>query len=232
MPVPPKYGSGDFLRTSYWSQRGKLDVPKERFVSYPAASRDGDASLLLGWAGWDHREQAQALAMLVNQRRGDDGWDAERVTPLLAGLLEILPWVHQWHADIDPVFGAAPGDAYDGFLDSQLGELHLSRQQLAGWGPKGRVSVTPLPDVRRQRGTTTVGAITTTATTRRPRSTPDQAHLDAVVAAAADGPLSNEQIRALTGLDSAGARALAQHLVTEGRLTSTGERRGKRYLLP
>jgi hypothetical protein len=44
--------------------RGKLDVPKERFISYAGASRDGDASLLIGWAGWDHREQAQAIATL------------------------------------------------------------------------------------------------------------------------------------------------------------------------
>jgi hypothetical protein len=58
IPVPPKYGSGDFAGTEYWRHRGKLDVPKERFVSYPATTRDGDGSLLLGWAGWDHREQA------------------------------------------------------------------------------------------------------------------------------------------------------------------------------
>ncbi|MGH4020285.1 MAG: DUF7008 domain-containing protein [Pseudonocardiaceae bacterium] len=43
IPVPPKYGSGDFARTEYWRHRGKLDVSKERFVSYPAATRDGDA---------------------------------------------------------------------------------------------------------------------------------------------------------------------------------------------
>lgn len=60
VPVPPEYGKADFLRDSYWTQRGKHGVPKERFISYPAVSRDGDGSLLLGWAGWDHREQAQA----------------------------------------------------------------------------------------------------------------------------------------------------------------------------
>jgi hypothetical protein len=53
-----------------------------------------------------------------------------------------------------------------------------------------------------------------------------------VVTAAASGPLSNEQIRDLTGLDAAGARAIAQHLVAEGRLVTTGQRRGMRYLLP
>ncbi|MGQ0480077.1 MAG: BREX-2 system adenine-specific DNA-methyltransferase PglX [Pseudonocardia sp.] len=232
VPVPPKYGSGDFLKASYWTQRGKLDVPKERFVSYPAATRDGDGSLLLGWAGWDHREQAQALAVLIGQRRGEDGWPVERVAPLLAGLAEVLPWVHQWHAEIDPVFGAAPGDIFDGFLDAQLAELHLSRRQLAGWRPEGRVNVTPLPDVRRQSGRATVGfSGTAISRPRRPRSAPDQAHLDAVLHAAADGPLSNEQIRELTGFDAAGARAVAQQLVTEGRLSTTGQRRGMRYLL-
>ena len=30
--VPPKYSGADFLRHSYWSNRGKLDVPKERFI--------------------------------------------------------------------------------------------------------------------------------------------------------------------------------------------------------
>ncbi|WP_422734568.1 DUF7008 domain-containing protein [Micromonospora sp. WMMD558] len=34
-------------------------MPKERFVSYAGASRDGGPSPLVGWAGWDHREQAK-----------------------------------------------------------------------------------------------------------------------------------------------------------------------------
>ncbi|MGH3796983.1 MAG: hypothetical protein ACRDSP_19085 [Pseudonocardiaceae bacterium] len=50
--------------------------------------------------------------------------------------------------------------------------------------------------------------------------------------AAASGPLSNEQIRTLTGLDTPGARALAQHLVTRGELTTTGQKRGTLYHLP
>ena len=43
-------------------ERPLLDVPKERFISYPAAGRDSDSTELLGWAGWDHAEQALALA--------------------------------------------------------------------------------------------------------------------------------------------------------------------------
>ena len=135
IPVPPKYGSGDFLRTSYWRNRGKLDVPKERFVSYPHASRDGDSALLLGWAGWDHREQAQALATLVVEREQTDGWDAERLTPLLAGLREVLPWVHQWHGEFDPAYGGSPAEVYAGFLADQQNRLRLTDEALARWRP-------------------------------------------------------------------------------------------------
>ena len=51
IPVPPKYQSKDFLKAEYWRLRGGLDVPKERFVSFPHCSRDADGSLVLAWAG-------------------------------------------------------------------------------------------------------------------------------------------------------------------------------------
>ena len=44
----------DFLRTDYWRLRGGLDVPKERFVSYPYCERDADGSPVVSWAGYDH----------------------------------------------------------------------------------------------------------------------------------------------------------------------------------
>jgi hypothetical protein len=116
IPIPPKYSSGDFLKPSYWRHRGKLDVPKERFISYPGASRDGDPSLLIGWAGWDCREQAQALATLIVDREREDGWGRDGLLPLVGGLREILPWVRQWHSEFDPVWGASPADIYAGFF--------------------------------------------------------------------------------------------------------------------
>ncbi|MBB5114468.1 hypothetical protein FHU28_004307 [Micromonospora echinospora] len=135
IPVPPKYTSADFLKASYWKHRGKLDVPKERFVSYPGASRDGDPSLLVGWAGWDHREQAQALATLVVAREQEDGWAADRLLPLVAGLREILPWVRQWHGEFDPEWGASPADIYAGFLAETTNRLHLTDEALSSWRP-------------------------------------------------------------------------------------------------
>ncbi|MGW2308329.1 BREX-2 system adenine-specific DNA-methyltransferase PglX [Actinomadura luteofluorescens] len=138
--VPPKYAPKDFQKTSYWSQRGKLDVPKERFTSYPGASPDADDTLLLGWAGWDHKDQAQALANLVNDRAEVGAWDAEKLTPLLAGLLEVLPWVKQWHGEDDPDWGGVPAEEFEAFLREQLGRYELSEEDLKAWRPpaKGR----------------------------------------------------------------------------------------------
>jgi hypothetical protein len=133
IPVPPKYGKTDFREGASWSNRGKLDVPKERFISYPQVSRDG--SLLLGWAGWDHLQQAQALAIYIAERRELENWGADQLTPLLAGLAELLPWVAQWHDEVHPDFGQRPAEAYAAFLNEQLLQLGLTRADLTAWRP-------------------------------------------------------------------------------------------------
>lgn len=136
--VPPKYTSADFLKHSYWSNRGKLDVPKERFISYPGASSDGDPSLLLGWAGWNHRDQAEALVNLINDRSSVDGWSHEdpRFIPLLAGLREIMPWVHQWYDEYDPEWGDNPAQEFQAAFNHACTERSLSDSDLRDWRPE------------------------------------------------------------------------------------------------
>ncbi|MCK9895424.1 BREX-2 system adenine-specific DNA-methyltransferase PglX [Frankia sp. AgB32] len=135
IPVPPKYAPADFRKVSYWRARGKLDVPKERFISYQPAGPDNDPTLLIGWAGWDHREQAQALATLIVERQDNDGWGAERLTPLLAGLLEVMPWVRQWHGEVDPLYDGSPAEVYDAFLADAMGRHGVTADDLTGWRP-------------------------------------------------------------------------------------------------
>lgn len=134
--VPPKYKPTDFRKPSYWSQRGKLDVPKERFISYPDASPDADPTLLLGWAGWDHKDQAAALVGLVTDRATESGWGADRLTPLLAGLLEVLPWVRQWHGAFDAEWGGNPAEDLAGFLTEERSKLGLAEDALRAWRPQ------------------------------------------------------------------------------------------------
>lgn len=135
IPRPPKYASADFQRPEFWRMRGALDVPKERFVLYPHCGRDGDDAPLLGWAGWTHLQQAQALSSWYTERTGQDGWRGERVIPMLAGMRELLPWLRQWHNDIDPEFGDRPGEAYALWLDQELQSNGLTRASLDAWEP-------------------------------------------------------------------------------------------------
>ncbi|MGC4896391.1 BREX-2 system adenine-specific DNA-methyltransferase PglX [Micromonospora sp. DT31] len=128
--VPPKYTSADFVKPSYWRARGKLDVPKERFVSYPKAGRDGDVTELLGWAGWDHLAQAQALATVYLDRKLQAAWPAERLLPLLAGIAELEPWLHQWYADERPDFPGSPAQFFTDLVDAELSQLGAHRGSL------------------------------------------------------------------------------------------------------
>ncbi|WP_432146436.1 BREX-2 system adenine-specific DNA-methyltransferase PglX [Streptomyces sp. bgisy084] len=131
IPVPPKYTSADFLKPSYWRARGKLDVPKERFISYATGAISGTPNLF-GWAGWDHREQAQALATYFTNH---DGLSSEEMTPLLAGLLELQPWLDQWHDDFDPLYGSSPAAFFAGYRSTQQGEHGLTNDDLRAWRP-------------------------------------------------------------------------------------------------
>ncbi|MFI8326924.1 BREX-2 system adenine-specific DNA-methyltransferase PglX [Streptomyces sp. NPDC085529] len=132
---PAKYKSSDFLRPSYWSNRGKLDVPKERFISYPEAGPDADSTLMLGWAGWDHKDQAQALFDLLKARTTRDGWDTERIVPLLAGLREVLPWVVQWHGEYDDEWGDVPAEELVAEYEEQLRKHQVGAAELIAWRP-------------------------------------------------------------------------------------------------
>lgn len=119
---PPKYTGADFRKPSYWKRRGKLDVPKERFISYPDAALDKNKkSLPLGWAGWDHREQAYALITLIEDRETAANWESERIRPLVEGLAEAMPWVRQWHTEEDES-GQSPAAAYDAYLAEKRGK--------------------------------------------------------------------------------------------------------------
>jgi hypothetical protein len=134
IPVPPKYVTADFLKQDYWRLRGKLDVPKERWISYPYLQTDSDPSLVVGWAGWDHLQQATALVTYYDARRRE-GWDAKRLTPILAGLDQLLPWIHQWHPEIDAEFGDTAGQSHQTMLEHDAHELGLTLEEIRNWEP-------------------------------------------------------------------------------------------------
>ena len=135
IPVPPKYATKDMQKGDYWRLRGGLDVPKERFILYPFFQRDSDASPVLGWAGWSHLEQAKALATYYQKMRTEEGWEPERLKPILAGLLELKPWLLQWHNEIDPEMGERLGEYFVRYAESQCQELGFSPEEVRAWQP-------------------------------------------------------------------------------------------------
>jgi hypothetical protein len=139
IPVPPKYATADFLKPDYWRLRGKLDVPKERWVSYPHCHTDSDHSLVVGWAGWNHLQQATAIVAYYDARKRE-GWDAKRLTPLLAGLDQLLPWIHQWHPEIDKEFGETAGQSFQTMLEHDAHELGLTLEDIRNWEPPASTS--------------------------------------------------------------------------------------------
>ncbi len=143
IPVPPTYTAADFAKPSYWKQRKGLDVPKERFTSVAGAERDvnTDPTMVLAWAGFDHAELAQAITTLAVDRQAE-GWDAHRIWPIVVAIAELLPWLDQWHADVDPRWGDSPAGLYRGIAEqlALAGDRRLA--DAATWAPtaptKGR----------------------------------------------------------------------------------------------
>ena len=116
IPVPPSYKRSDFKKGTYWTLRGKLDVPKERFLSYSGATCFEDFDLIsktkihnpfklvLTWAGMDHRQQASSLSQYYHPSR-ENGLAKEKIIQLLAAMHALTPWLKQYHDEIDPRFG-------------------------------------------------------------------------------------------------------------------------------
>ena len=138
VPVPPKYTSADFISTGgvkYWKLRGKLDVPKERWVSFPHC--DGpDGTLMIAWAGYDHLQLARAISTYYVEIRDHlGGSDDPRLIPLLGCLVELQPWLKQYHNDIDEEFDLRMDEYFERFVSSQAAARGLSIDDIRAWRP-------------------------------------------------------------------------------------------------
>ena len=136
VPVPPKYTGADFVKQSYWSHRGKLDVPKERFIAYPGAGQATDPTPLLGWAGWNHAQQGLALATIYAYRESE-GTPLTELVPVVAGIAEVLPWVKQWHTGVDPNLGVDLAEYLTGQLAEKANAVGVPVNDLPQWRPAG-----------------------------------------------------------------------------------------------
>ena len=140
IPVPPKYTNTDFLKSDYWRLRGKLDVPKERWVSFPHCAAN-DGTLLIAWAGYNHLQLAQAISSYyVEVQENLGGGEDPRLAPLLACMIELLPWLKQWHNAVDPAFGVAMSDYFEGFVQEEARNLGQTQAEIRDWQPPAKAT--------------------------------------------------------------------------------------------
>jgi hypothetical protein len=93
---------------------------------YPGVERHEDSSPVLAWAGWDHAQQAKALVAYYMEARQTWAFAPEK----LRRLLELLPWLQQWHSAVDPAYGVIPAESIEALLDAECHELGLTRVDL------------------------------------------------------------------------------------------------------
>ena len=130
IPVPPIFSQGsrgkskDFIRTEYWKLRGKLDVPKERFIAFTEVPGRAPDETLYGWAGWTPRQRVRAILDL-DEELDDEGIPLEDRVALLDSAWRLLPEV----ARDDP--DAASDQRAE--LEALLGQAGPTRELLAQW---------------------------------------------------------------------------------------------------
>ena len=131
--VPPEYAKEDFLKKEYWELRGKLDVPKERFIAFTEVPAPTGEEVLYAWAGWTPRERAKAMLGLDEQLEAAGVPVADR-HGLLYGVWFPLPYVAWESADAARDFRAD--------VRSLVGENGVTKAMLDEWAkrfpsPKG-----------------------------------------------------------------------------------------------
>jgi hypothetical protein len=98
IPLPPKLDKADFVKGEFFSIRGKLNVPRERFIFFADLSPPR-----YGWNGWRDRDRALAQANAYTLAENDPLDPAPVPTPadprrcgVTYGLWESLPDVYRW----------------------------------------------------------------------------------------------------------------------------------------
>lgn len=72
--------------------------------------------------------------------RSNEGWNAERLTPILAGLQELQPWLDQWHNELDPERQQRLNEFIRGFFEAELAQLSLTAEQVHAWRPTAQAA--------------------------------------------------------------------------------------------
>ncbi len=127
-PPPPRYMPSDYRSPQYMRLRGKLDIPAERFISYPGCTSGGDSSPVFGWRGWTPLAEAQALVALYIERKDREGWTSDALVPMLRGIQETIPALKRFRGD-EP--GGEHAEFFETWLNEELRALGTEPHEMA-----------------------------------------------------------------------------------------------------
>jgi hypothetical protein len=85
---------------------------------------------------YDHLQLARSISSYfvdVQERLG--GRNDPRLVPLLACLLELIPWLKQWHNEVDAEFGERMGDYFEAFVNEEARQLGKTIPEIKAWEP-------------------------------------------------------------------------------------------------
>lgn len=125
--APPTYVTGDFLKAEYWRHRGKLDVPKERFITFTEVPGHAGSEVMLGWAGWTPQQRIKAL-LAEDEDLEDRGVPLSDRVGLLDSAWRLLPDL----AREDPLAASR----LKAELQALVGPTGPSREMLEEWGKR------------------------------------------------------------------------------------------------
>jgi hypothetical protein len=125
--MPPGYGNADFLKTEYWQLRGKLDVPKERFIAFTEVPGRSGAETLYGWAGWTPLQRLKAI-LAIDEELEDGGIPLADRAGLLDSAWRLLPDVAREDS--------AAAARLKAELQALVGPEGPSREMVEAWGKR------------------------------------------------------------------------------------------------
>ncbi|MCL2823275.1 MAG: BREX-2 system adenine-specific DNA-methyltransferase PglX, partial [Polyangiaceae bacterium] len=122
--VPPAFDVTDFHRRDFYRHRGKLNIPRERFIVFTEDSMHRRSLPLYGWAGWTAVQRINVILAIEKERAGAGVLIGDRI-----GLLDSA-----WRllGDVvrdDPELGAQA--RFD--IEARVGSGGPSERQLSDW---------------------------------------------------------------------------------------------------
>ena len=130
------------MTTKNWTTVAESSFPWEREALEFVRSQFPNHEPCRAWTNFEFVAAISAYYVRVQTEFG--GSDDPRLIPLLANLIEFLPWLKQWHNEPNANFdGLRMGDYFEGFVNEEARNLGKTFAEIMDWVPPKKVAKAP-----------------------------------------------------------------------------------------